>query len=207
MSDLPLVVFGAGGHGKVVADILLAGGQTPAGFVDDRLAAGSLVLGLPVLGPASWLDHTPARIALGVGDNRARAEVAAACVARGGTLVAAIHPSAVVARSARIEEGAVVMALAVINPDATIERGAIVNSGAVIEHDCVLGAFAHVSPNAALGGGCRIGACAHLGVGASMLPGTSIGERTVVGAGAVVTRALPPDAVAAGVPARVRRSR
>lgn len=203
MDDLPLVVFGAGGHGKVVADILLAAGLPVFGFVDDGRDVGEKVLGLPVVGPAAWLRSTRARVALGVGDNRARANVAASCQAAGATLVTAIHPRAVVSSSARIEAGAVVMALAVVNPDATIERGAIVNTAAVVEHDCTVGAFAHVSPNAAMAGGCRIGAFAHLGIGAAMLPLTAVGDGTVVGGGALVARDLPPGVIARGIPARV----
>jgi sugar O-acyltransferase (sialic acid O-acetyltransferase NeuD family) len=204
MTAPPLVVFGAGGHGKVVADILLAGGEPVLGFVDDGAPMGSIVLGLPVLGPLAWLEEHRARVALGIGVNALRARIAAACLDRGATLVTAIHPRAVVSPSAEVGEGAVVMALAVINPSATIERGAIVNTAAVIEHDCVIGAFAHVSPGAALGGACRIGASSHLGIGATMLPGTSIGDGTVVGGGAVVTRSLGANVVAIGVPARVR---
>lgn len=202
MDDLPLVVFGAGGHGKVVADILLASGLAVTGFLDDGRAPDTTVLGLPVLGPAAWLASNRARVALGVGDNRARAAVAEACEAAGATLVTAIHPRAVVSPSARVDIGAVVMALAVVNPDAVVARGAIVNTAAVIEHDCVVGAFAHVSPNAAMAGNSRLGTFAHLGIGAAMLPGTSVGDGTIVGGGALVSRDLPGAVVARGVPAR-----
>jgi len=201
-----LVVYGAGGHGKVVCDILLAGGHEVAGFVDDGAAVGTRVLGLPVLGPMAWLEANPSRVALGVGDNTARARVAESALAAGSTLVTAIHPRAVVAKSARLGPGAVVMALAVVNADATVERGGIVNTAAVVEHDCVVGPFAHVSPNASLGGGCRVEGFAQLGIGATMLPGTTVGERTIVGGGAVVVAPIPADVVAVGIPARVLRA-
>jgi sugar O-acyltransferase (sialic acid O-acetyltransferase NeuD family) len=202
----PLVVIGAGGHGKVVADILLAAGEEVTGFLDDVKEPGTQIMGLAVLGSSTeWLSsHLGARVALGIGHNLARERAAAACVDAGAELVAAIHPTAVVSRSARIEQGVVVMALAVINADASIGRGAIINTACVIEHDCVIGPFAHVSPNAALAGACRLGARAHLGISAAMLPGTSIGDDTVVGGGAVVVKGLPAGAVAFGVPARVR---
>ncbi len=190
----------------MVADLLLAGQHEVIGFLDDVRAAGTLVLGLPVLGGASWLrEHPASRVALGIGDNAARARIADACEAAGATLLSAVHPRAVVSASARVGEGAVIMALAVVNPDAVVSRGSIVNTGAVIEHDCVIGAFAHISPNASLGGACHVAAFAHLGIGATMIPRTSVGERTIVGAGAVVTGALPPDVVARGVPARIAR--
>ncbi len=204
-SDLPIVVCGAGGHGKVVADMLVTAGARVLGFADDRRAVGEKVLGLPVVGPLASLEPGGIGIALGVGDNAARERVAAELVARGHRLVTAIHPSAVVSRFATIEEGAVLMALAVVNPDARIGRGAIVNTGAVVEHDCVVGPFAHVSPNGTLAGGCHLGELAHLGAGASMIPLTRVGDRSIVGGGAVVIRDLPADVVAAGVPARVLR--
>ena len=204
-TERPLVVFGAGGHGKVVADILLALGERVAGFLDDGKPSGSIVLGLPVLGSRLWLDTNLARVALGVGDNATRAKVADACVASGSELVSAVHPRAVVAPSVRVEAGAVIMALAVANADAVIGRGAIVNTAAVVEHDCIVGRFAHVSPGAVMGGGCRIDAFAQLGIGAAMLPGTSIGESSVVGGGALVAKDIPRSIVAIGVPARTLR--
>jgi sugar O-acyltransferase (sialic acid O-acetyltransferase NeuD family) len=200
-----LVVLGAGGHGKVVADILRAGGQEVFGFVDDQKPAHAMVLDLPVVGGTRWLGDAPCRVALGIGDNATRARLAQHCLDAGCELVTAIHPRAVVASSARIADGVVVMALAVVNPAAVVERGAIVNTGAVIEHDCAIGEYAHVSPNATLGGGCRVGEFTHLGIGATMLPNTSIGARSIVGGGGVVARDLPSDVVAVGVPARVTR--
>jgi sugar O-acyltransferase (sialic acid O-acetyltransferase NeuD family) len=203
----PLVVLGAGGHGKVVADILLASDEDVLGFLDDHKEVGSLVLGLPVIGSTSWLATNRARVALGVGDNASRSRVAEQALAHGAVLVQAIHPRAVVSPSSRIEEGAVLAALAVVNPEARIGRGAIVNTGAVIEHDCVVGAFAHVSPNAAMAGGCTLGACSHLGIGAAMLPGTTVGAGSIVGGNALVTRDLEGGVVAFGAPARVRPAR
>lgn len=206
MTAEPVVVLGAGGHGKVVADILLSAGFELSGFLDDGKQPGTIVMGVTVLGSSrEWLaSHRGGHVALGVGNNVARERAAAACVDAGAELVTAIHPSAVISRSATIEPGVVVMALAVVNAEAIIGRGAIINTASVIEHDCVIGAFAHVSPNAALAGACRIGARGHLGISASMLPGTSIGDDTVVGGGAVVVKSLPANAIAFGVPARVR---
>jgi sugar O-acyltransferase (sialic acid O-acetyltransferase NeuD family) len=206
MSAGPLVVIGSGGQAKVVCDILLAMGETVDGFVDDEPSrVGLVVLGLPVLGTSSWLDGKNARVALGVGHNERRAEVARAVRARGARVVTCIHPSAVISASASIGEGTVVMANASVNPAAVVGEGCIVNTGAVVEHDNVLGEYVHLSPRVALGGEVKIGAFTHLGVGVSVHPRVTIGERTIVGVGAAVVRDLPSGIVAVGVPARERR--
>jgi sugar O-acyltransferase (sialic acid O-acetyltransferase NeuD family) len=207
MSERPLIVYGAGGHGKVVADILIARGEKVAGFLDDTKTTGMKLLGLPVLGAIEWLDaHPNARVALGVGNNIVRARTAELCLAKNAELVTAIHPSAVIAESATIEEGAVIMALAVVNPSGVVGRGAIINTCAIVEHDCVVGPFAHISPNATLGGHCSVGAFAQLGIGATMLPATKIGDYSIVGGAGLVANDIPPHMIAVGVPARPTRS-
>jgi sugar O-acyltransferase (sialic acid O-acetyltransferase NeuD family) len=200
-----VIVYGSGGHGKVVCDVLLAAGHVVTGFVDDDVKRhGALVLGLPVLGGGDYLAGKGATVALGIGGNRARAAVAAKIASLGGTLLTCAHPRAVVAASAALGEGTIVMALAVVNPDARIGRGVIVNTAAVVEHDCVLGDFVHVSPNSVMGGACTVSAFAQLGIGATMLPGTAIGEGSLVGAGSVVVRDIAAGAIARGVPARAK---
>lgn len=204
------VVFGASGHGKVVADAWLAAGVTVDGFLDDDAAkAGTSLLGLPVLGTTEWLrvaaSQGPVLVGLGVGDNRARRTIARRCVEAGGELAVIVHPRAIVARSARLAPGVVVFGGAVVNADASIGEGAIINTSATVEHDCSVGEFAHVSPNAVLGGGATIGRLSQLGIGATLLPRVQIGEGSLVGGGSVVTRNIEAWAVAMGVPARVHR--
>ena len=204
-------VYGAGGHGKVVADVLRAARRPPAGFLDDS-ACGCRVppAGLPVLDAKQWMSRIEAcdgiGVALGIGDNRARQEVAELCRCRGIKIVTAVHPSAVLSPSARIGAGTVVMPLAVVNADARVGSGVIINTGAVIEHDCVVGDYAHICPNAVLGGRVRVGPFSFLGLGAAVLPGVSIGSGSIIGAGAVVVRDIPDDVVAMGAPARVSKT-
>lgn len=201
-----LVVVGAGGHGKVVCDVLLSMGLVVDGFVDDGKPIGERVLGLPVLGNTAWLDDNPASIALGIGDNVRRRLLAERFVKTGSALVTGIHASATIAPSATVGPGAIVMARAVVNPDARIEDGAIINTAAVVEHDCFIGSYAHLSPSSALGGAVTIGAEAHVGLGAVVLPGMTVGAGSVVGAGAVVNKTVPERVVVRGVPARVGRT-
>jgi sugar O-acyltransferase (sialic acid O-acetyltransferase NeuD family) len=193
-----VVVYGAGGHGKVVTDALRASGVEVGGFVDDGDPSA--------LGDRAWLlaRLEVHEVVVAIGDNRARERVQGELVGAGARIATCAHPRAVVASSARVEAGAQVLALAVVNPDAHLGAGAIINTAAVIEHDCVVGPFAHISPNATLGGAARVGARSHVGLGAIVLPGVTVGDDVVVGAGAVVTRDVPSGQTVVGVPARAR---
>jgi len=204
-------VYGASGHGKVVADILLTRGETHfAGFIDDNeRIRGTIVLGFPVCGNGRWLQQEAARmpvaVALGIGDNLVRQRIAEKCDDWGTELLTLVHPRASVSASVQLGPGTVVMAQAAINPDVRIGRGAIVNTAASIDHDVKIDDFAHVAPNAAMGGASRLGTLSQLGIGAVIVHCASIGARSVVGAGAVVVNDIPDDVIAFGVPARIQR--
>jgi pyridoxal phosphate-dependent aminotransferase EpsN len=206
MNGRPLLVFGAGGHGKVVADAARSSGWKLLGWVDDSPArAGTAIWDLPVItweqcqsAPGRWGD---AAFAVAVGDNAARERVQARLEAAGREVVTVVHARATISPTARLGAGTVVMAGAVVNPDAVVGRGCIVNTGAVVEHDCRLGGFVHLSPNAALGGTVTIGDRTHLGLGAVALPGIFIGSDVKVGAGGVVIRDVPDALTVVGVPA------
>lgn len=202
-----VLVFGASGHGKVVAFVARAAGYEVVGFVDDDAAKGAgTFFGLPVLDWAGLLARraagAEAAIALGIGDNAARELCAERVRTEGHEPLTLVHPSAVVAPGAVLGPGSVVMPLVAVNPDAVVGPGAILNTGCVVEHDCVLGGFVHLSPNATLGGGVRIGDRTHLGLGAVVLPLVEVGADVRVGAGAVVHRAVADGATVVGVPAR-----
>lgn len=209
MPDSFIVIFGASGHGKVVCDILRVLKISVAGFIDgDPKFAGREVMGLPVLGDEKWLTEkaktSAVKVALGIGDQRNRKAAAERCKALGVELVTAAHPSAVVAASARVGAGTMVMAGAIINPDVEIGRGVIVNTGAIIEHDVAIGDYSHISPGAVTGGAARIGTLAHVGLGAIILPRVAIGDGVTIGAGSVVLHDVPDNVVAYGVPAKVQ---
>lgn len=204
-------VYGASGHGKVVADILLAQkDQSFVGFVDDRAELqGSYVLGFPVLGNGHWLEaeigRAHVRVALGVGDNFIRQRLAEQCAVWGAELATLVHPSASVSATASLGSGTVVMAQAAINPKARIGRGAIVNTAAVVEHDVVIGDYAHIAPNATMGGASSLGHYTLLAFNAVVLQCVTVGSYSIVGAGAVVVDDLPDYVVAFGTPATIRR--
>jgi sugar O-acyltransferase (sialic acid O-acetyltransferase NeuD family) len=206
VSGRPILVFGAGGHGKVVADAARSAGFTLVGFVDDAPSrAGTRIWELPVITweqcraePARWGS---AAFAVAVGDNGARETVQGRLEDAGREVAVVVHGRATIAPTARLAAGTVVMAGAVVNPDAVLGRGCIVNTGAIVEHDCELGEFVHLSPNVALGGTVWIGDRTHLGLGAVALPGIRIGTDVKVGAGAVVIRDVPDALTVVGVPA------
>ncbi len=211
---LRAVGLGAGGHAKVVIDIVrLLGGYELVGLLDPQEALwGSEVLGVPVLGGDHLLPQLRGQgvghafIGVGtVGDVRTRVRLYELARQHGLQLVAAIHPRAVVAASVEMGAGPTVMANAVINAAACLGDDVIVNTGAIVEHDCVVGDHAHVATGARLAGGVHVGEGALVGIGATVRQGRRIGRYAVVGAGAVVVDDVPDAVVVAGVPARVLR--
>ena len=202
----PFIIFGAGGHGKVVADAARAAGIVVSWAVDDRAGICDLV-GCPVIDTQhlEWRKLDRFRFLVAVGDNAARARIVQQLWVKGGRPLSVVHPSAVIAPSVRLGTGTLVCAGAVLNPDVEIGENVIVNTCASVDHDCVVGANVHICPGVRLAGGVVIGSGSMLGLGVVVLPGVTIGEGCVVGAGSVVNRSLPPHVVAYGNPARVRR--
>lgn len=187
-----IAVFGAGGHGKVVVDAIQRNAELAvACVVDDQPQAGATILGQPVAGGREALLARRGEIdgvIVAIGDNRARREVARWIEAQGFALRSVTHPAAVVAPSATIGAGALVMPGAVVNAEARVGANAIINSGAVVEHDCEVGEGAHIAPGAVLCGGARVGAGALVGAGAVVLPGVKVGAALLVKAGTVAAR-------------------
>lgn len=202
----PILIVGAGAHGRVVLDICRAQGWGVAGWVDDHPAlAGASREGLPVLGGQEFLDSArfqgSVHVAIGLGTTRlalgARAEAAHL------PLATVVHPSAVVSPAAVIGAGSCLCAGAVVGPGARLGRQVIVNTGATVDHDCVLEDGAWVAPGVTTAGAVRIGRLAYVSTGAVLVAGVSVGDGAVVGAGAVVVKPVPARAVVLGVPARV----
>jgi UDP-perosamine 4-acetyltransferase len=204
----PIVIVGAGDHGRVVLELLRAAGEDPAGFVEpgpDESALDRVVDGLRVIGDLraelGWSAAAP-RFVCALGDNRRRAEAFERCLSLGLEPVAAVHPTATILAGARIAPGAMVCAGAVVGVAASVAADAIVNTGATVDHDNRIGAHATVAPGAHLAGRVEIGEGAFIGMGATVIEGLRIGEWALVAAGAVVIRDVPPAARVAGVPAR-----
>jgi acetyltransferase EpsM len=203
-----LVLWGAGGHGKVVLDLARAmGGFKTIFFIDDACEeADHEFWDCQVFGVSRYLqllkDKGRSQYVVSIGRNEMRAKCFQRAFDHGLLPATLVHPSAVISQSARLEDGTVVMAKVVINAGAQIGKNCIVNTAAVVEHDCRIGDHVHLSPGVLLGGGVTVHSFAHVGIGAIALPGADIGERAIVGAGAVIVNSVPAGATVVGIPAR-----
>ncbi len=204
-----VAVYGSGGHGKVVADIVVLQGEHDfVGYLDDDPGAASQSLSGHPVGLAG--DHLKdivhewelKGVALGIGDNIARHGAAKRCQDLGLALVQAIHPAATIAPTAEIGEGVAIMAGTVVNPFAILEEGVTVNTAASVDHDCRIRRYAHLWPGARLAGNVEVGEFTYVGMGASVLQNLRLGSHVTVGAGAVVLQDLEDGVTAVGVPAR-----
>ena len=198
----PVIVIGASGHGKVVADIVLQCGDTLLGFLDDSEALPHEIAGIPVLGKvADYAKYPHASFVVGIGNATIRERIVRQL---GGVhWYTAVHPSAVISPlGTQIGAGSVIMANAVINPSAHVGAHCIINTAAVIEHDNQIGDFSHISVGAKLGGTVSVGAHTWVGIGAAVSNNVSICDRCMIGAGTVVIHHIKESGTYVGVPAR-----
>ncbi len=200
-----VLIIGAGGHAKVVHDVLVESGVHVVGFLDDNGELwGQQLFGLPITGPLNAIRQTnPDGAIVAIGDNAARKRVYTWLKKQGVAIVNAIHPTAVIAATVKTGEGVAVFADVVVNADTVLGNNIIVNTSCTIDHDCVIGDHAHLGPGVHLCGGVTVGESTLLGVGAVAIPDVRIGTHVTVGAGAVVVNDLPDGVRAAGVPAKV----
>lgn len=197
-----VIVIGASGHGKVVADIVRKSGDTLLGFLDDNETLPPAICGIPVLGKtAEYAKYPEASFVIAIGNAAVREKIARQL--DGVRWYTAIHPSAVISPlDVHIGVGSVVMANAVVNPSAHIGKHCILNTTAVVEHDNRIGDFAHISVGAKLGGTVTIGNRAWVGIGAAISNNVTICDDCMVGAGAVVICDIKESGTYVGVPAR-----
>jgi acetyltransferase EpsM len=204
-SKLPhqLVIYGGGGHGRSIIDIVRTLGRYEiAGIVDDELAPGSVVMGIEVLGGGHILPelrskgiHTAINAVGGVGDIASRVRIFEELQKAGFECPTIIHPSATVEDSAQLSFGAQILPQAYIGSQVRIGFGVIINNGAIVSHDCVIEDYASLAPGAMLAGEVRIGKEAQVGMGVTINLRLSIGERAQIGNSAVVKRDVPAGTV------------
>lgn len=192
-----LVIIGAGGHGKVIADNALKNGYTEICFADDR--ASGTCMGLPIIGTSADLDALDdgrTEFLIGIGNNQVRKRIAERAALPWATL---IHPSAQIAADVTLGSGTVVMAGAVINASAKVGAHCIINTGAIVEHDNVLGDYVHLSPGATLSGTVAVGECTWLGTGTSVINNVEICGNVTIGVGSIVIRSIQNEGTYYGI--------
>jgi len=206
-----LLVVGAGGHGKVVAEAALSmDSWEKIAFLDDLFPKIKEVLRLPVVGSvddASLLREEYPNIVVAIGDNATRLHLLERFSGEGFRLSFIKHARSEVSPTAKVGAGVVIFAQVAVNAETRISDGVIINTGATVDHNCILGEGAHVSPGAHLAGNVDVGRNSWIGIGASIVPGIRIGSNVIVGAGSVVLDDIPDNSVAVGVPAKVIKSR
>lgn len=212
--DSPILVLGAGGHGREVAAILAAaadagsGPGPPVGYLDDHPdLAGSLLGRLPVLGPVRPPPpgEGPFRTVLGVGYPEAKLKLLRRAQGWSAGWPASIHPAALLGERSWLGEGVHVQAGCILTVDVRVDPFATLNTSVSLAHDVRVGPFATLSPGVRVAGHVDIGEGAFVGIGATIVQGVRVGAWSTVGAGAVVIRDVPEGAMVAGVPARVLR--
>lgn len=198
-----LIIYGGGGHGKTLLELVQAAGiYHAAGFVDDGLASGSEILGAPVLGGSAILKDLcdrGIRLAVngvgGINNVDVRIKVFEMLAQAGFDCPAVVHPSAVIEPSARLDDGVQVLAQSYISSDARIGFGTVINAGVVVSHDCILGEVVNISPGAMLAGGVVIEDYAQVGMAATINLNITIGRYARIGNGATVKKDVPPGTV------------
>lgn len=206
MTSLPIILYGAGGHGKVLADALEgSAAYQMIGFIDD-VRTGEHV-GYPILGGREILEELRSKgvhCIVSIGDCADRAKIQGMMERKGFPIATVLHSTATIARSAQLGSGCSILAHAVIGPDVVMGKGCIVNTGASVDHDCIMDAYVHVAPGAHIAGGVRIGQQTFVGIGSSVRELCHIGSFAVIGAGAAVVSDFGDHVVALGVPAIAR---
>jgi acetyltransferase EpsM len=194
-----IIVYGGGGHGKSVIDLLRAlRTYRIIGVVDDGMGSDESVLGVPLLGGAEVLAELVSqgvKLAVnavgGIGNIGVRVKVFEQLVKAGFACPPIIHPTAFVEPSASLNAGVQVFPHAYVGSDVRVGFGAIVNTSAIVSHDCVLEDYANISPGAMLAGAVKVRAGALVGMGVTVNLGVEIGTRAKVGNGATVKADVP----------------
>ena len=197
-----VMIIGAGGHAKVVADIVRKSGDTVVGFLDDDVnKQGREFFGAQVFGGVSEY----ARFAedcvfiLGIGNNLIRKRCAEEMACRWYT---AIHPSAILGEGVQVGEGVCIMAGAIVNADAVLGRHSVVNTGAVVEHDVKIGNYSQICPNSTVCGMTEIGNEVWVGAGSTVIQCLSVCDGVTLGAGSTVFQNIEESGTYVGAPIR-----
>ncbi|MBN7825079.1 acetyltransferase [Bowmanella dokdonensis] len=207
---MQLVIIGAGGHGKVVAECAELMTQFSQIHFLDEQQAHLQHYPWPVIGrPDTYSQYagSQTRFFIAIGDNHLRGRWVETLTEAKCKLATLIHPSAQVSRHSQIGEGTLICANVSVNPFTSLGISCIVNTGAIVEHDCKVSDLVHIAPGCSIAGGVEIGRASFLGIGTNVIQGVRIGSNVQTGAGAVVLKDIKNNQLAVGVPARVIKQR
>ena len=200
-----LIIIGAGGHGKVVADIAKKSGKYKSIFFLDDVEIGE-VMGISVIGKACDFEKHifSSDIFVAIGDSQTRSEFIENLLSLGAKVPTLIHPTATIGSNVLIGEGTSIMAGAVINPCVSMGRGVIVNTCSSVDHDCVVGDYCHLAVGVHVAGTVRIGKNVLIGAGSTIKNNVNICDNCIIGAGAVVVSDVEEKGTYCGVPAKLK---
>ena len=205
-----LVIWGASGHAKVIADIIQLNGDFQiVGLLDDvnMNRQKQTFYGYSILGGKEQLDKLfnsgIDHIIIGFGNCHARYKLSEFAYSKGFKFTNAIHPRSIIARDVSIGEGSVIVAGAVVNPGSKLGKHVIINTCASVGHDCTVQDAVHIAPGVRVGGHSTIGEKSWIGIGSSLRDHVKIGKNCMIGAGSVVIENIPDNVLAYGVPAKI----
>lgn len=198
-----VVIIGASGHGKVIADIILKSGDSIQGFLDDNKELGDSFIGYPILGNVrDYKKYLDCKFIIAIGNADIRERIVNKL--SDAKWYTAIHPTAVISLiGVKIGEGTVIMANSVINSCSCIGKHCILNTSSVIEHDNQVDDFVHTSVASSLAGSVKVGKKTWIGTGATVSNNITICEECYIGAGAVVVKDINKKGTYVGVPAKM----
>lgn len=197
-----VVLYGAGGHSRVVIDCLQDAGKEVVGIFDDDDGLVSLN-GFDVIGNYDKEEFSDCKMVISIGVNLIRRKI----VHRTShAYTIAQHPTAIVSKYAKIGEGTVLMQCSILQSGSFVGKHCILNTACSVDHDSLLADYVHISPGVILCANVTIGKGTHVGAGATILPGVKVGEWCEIGAGAVITKDIPDRSVVIGIPGKVIRS-